>query len=306
MLLSLLACIEPDSVPIRLGEVRPVSPTVALAGPWTSDFGKDPASDLGPLAVLATDEGVALLDQENRRILRYDADGTALGAVPIPARATLDAAQDGSGWALLAYDPGTIGWSAQRIDGAGALLGEARVSGALDAPSGIFVDGDTVLVEQAHGRTYDVATGAVYPGRPAGDGRYVRAEKEAADRLVITWSDAGGGAERRSVITPDRTLGNVVALEARGGVTLVTLFLFEEGPAPDYEMRDPELRTVLLDEEGLRVDEISLPPAAETVINRELALAADGTLWRMRTHTYDGVALDRVALQMASQKGGGR
>jgi hypothetical protein len=293
-MLLLLACVDPASVSVRLGDVRPVSPTVAQVGAWGIDFGKDPDADLGPLAVMGTDDGVALLDQENRRILRYDADGAALPAVPIPARATLDAAQDGSGWALLAYDPDTIRWSAQRIDGAGSLLSEATVT--LDAPSGIFVDGDSVLVEQAHGRTYDVATGAVYPGRPTGDGRYVRAEKEAADRLVITWSDAGGGATRKSVLTPDRPLGNVVALEARGGVTLVTLFLYEEGPAPDYEMRRPELRTLLLDDEGRRIDEITLPPGAETIITRELAFGADGTLWRLRTHTHDGVSLDRVAM----------
>ncbi|MES2638350.1 MAG: hypothetical protein V4850_02680 [Myxococcota bacterium] len=290
----LLACVDPASVSVRLGDVRPVSPTVARVGAWGIDFGKDPDADLGPLAVMATDEGVALLDQENRRILRYDADGAALPTVPIPARATLDAAQDGSGWALLAYDPDTVSWSAQRIDGTGTLLAQTPVT--LDAPSGIFVDGDTVLVEQAHGRTYDVATGAVYPGRPTGDGRYVRAEKEAADRLVITWSDAGGGATHKSVLTPDRPLGNVVALEARGGVTLVTLFLYEEGPAPDYDMRDPELRTVLLDDEGRRIDEITLVPGAETLITRELALGADGTLWRLRTHTYDGVSLDKIAM----------
>lgn len=300
MLLSLLACVDPDSVSVRLGDIRPITPTVALQGPWDADFGKDPAAELGPLAVVATEEGVAVLDQENRRLLRYDADGMALGSVAIPARATLDAAQDGSGWALLAYDPVAIQWSAQRIDGAGTLLGETRLSASVDAPSGIFVDGDTVLVEQAHGRTYDAATGAAYPGRPAGNGRYVHAEKEAADRLVITWSDADGGAVRKSVVTPDRPLGNVVALEARDGFTLVTLFLFEEGPAPDYALRDPELRAVLLDEEGRRADEITLPPGADTLVTRELALGPNGTLWRLRTHTTDGVAVERVALELTT------
>jgi hypothetical protein len=296
LLLALLACTDDATTVVALGQVRPVTPTVAVAGAWSADFGKDPDADLGPLALVADGDGMALLDQENQRLLRYDADGQLLAAVPIPSRTTLDAARLGDSWALLAYDRATVSWSTQQVGSAGTLDATAAVPATLDAPSGIFADGDTVLVEQAHGRTFDVATGVSYPGRPVGDGRYVSAVKDDASTLRITWSDAMGADTRTTLLTPDRPLGNVVALDTRDGFTLVTLLLFEEGAAPGYEMLDPELRTVLLDAEGQRVDEISLPPGAATVVTRELALGADGALWRLRTDPTDGLSVEHVAL----------
>ena len=298
-MLLLLACVDPAVTPVTLGDLRPVSPRVAARGGWvaagSSDlqlFGHDPDSDLGPLALLATEDGFALLDQENTRVLRYDAQGSLLGATPLPSRTTLDLAVDGGGWAALAYAPTSTTWSVQRLDASGALL--ATAPAAVDAPSGVFVSGDTVLVEQAHDRTLDVATGAWQPGRPAGNG-WVHAEKEAGDRLLVRWYE-GDTLARTTVVTPDRTLGNVISLDWRDGYTLLTLFLFEEGPAPDFELFDPELRVVLLDKTGAKVDELSLPPGTETITTRELALGPNGTLMRLRTDA-DGVALETVDLE---------
>lgn len=292
---GLLACAPADLSALRLGEVRAATVDSPVRGAWVTDLGKDPDSDLGPLSLAPTSDGIALLDQENQRILRYDGDGALAATTPIPSRTTLDLVAADDGYALLTWDRPTTTWSAQRIDAAGTLLGEARAPAAVDAPSGLFLDGETVLIEQAHDRLYDPVTGTAYPGRPVGDGRYLRAEKAGSDRLLLTWQDADGGNAETLVVTPDRPLGNVVSLDTRDGYTLVTLFLYDEGAAPDYAMIDPELRVVLLDPGHRRTDEISLPPAAQTVLTREVVLGPEGKLWRLRTQT-DGAALDRVAM----------
>jgi hypothetical protein len=277
-MLLLLACAPAPT--LTLGEVRSVVPTRAVAGTWARDFGKDPGADLGPLAVLADDDGFALLDQENRRILRYDADGEARGEVPVASRATLDAARDGAGFATLEYDRETVTWSSRRPDGAPLATG-------LRNPTAIFVDGDTVLVEDAHGETVDPA-GNRYPGRPTGDGRYVRAVKDGDD-VVLTWSD--GKVVR---VEPGRMLGNVVALDARDDVVLLSMLLFDESAT--FEMVSPELRTVVLDDAGTRRDEVSIPPGVATTVARELALGPDGALWRLTTDA-DGVGVERWELR---------
>jgi hypothetical protein len=273
-MLLLLACAPAPT--LTLGEVRPATATRTLEGAWDRDFGKDPDADLGPLAVVADGDGFALLDQENRRVLRYDADGAALGEVAIASRTTLDAARDGEGFATLEYDRDAVTWSSRRPDGAPMATG-------LGNPTAIFVDGDTVLVEDAHGETVDPA-GNRYPGRPTGDGRYVRATREG-DEIALTWSDG-----RTVRIAPDRTVGNVVALDARGDVVMISLLLFDESPT--YEMLAPELRTVVVDDRGERRDEISIPPGVATTVTRELALGPDGALWRLST-TVDGAAVER-------------
>ena len=129
-MLLLLACTSPDNAALRLGNVRAALVDSPVRGLWTSDFGKDPDADLGPLALVGTPDGVALLDQENSRVLRYDTDGALLGETPIPSRTTLDLAADGDGFALLAWDRLSTSWSAQRVDAAGTLVMEAQIGRA--------------------------------------------------------------------------------------------------------------------------------------------------------------------------------
>lgn len=294
MTLLLLACADPAAPRLQLGDARAVTPAPIVAGVWDTDFGKDPAAELGPMGLFPDGDGVALLDQENSRILRYDADGAPRGAVPIPDRATLDAIRLDAGhldaghldagWATLAYEPMTTTWSARRLDETGRQTLEHLVS--VEVPTGIFSLGDSLLVEQAHGLLYDVETGTSFPGRPVGDDRFVSAVKKSPREVTLTWSEADGADPRVVAIAADRGIGSVVSLEGRDGVTMLSLFLFDEGPAPAFEMIRPELRVLLLDEEGHRIDEISLLSGANTDMNRMLALGADRRLWQLATDSH--------------------
>jgi hypothetical protein len=242
-------------------------------------------------AVFADGDGVSVLDQVEARIVRFDASGHALTPVPIPTAATWDAVPyGGDGYGLLAWTPGDDAhWSLQAIDGAGALQAELPV--ALDPPTAVLVDGDRLLVEDRHDDTVDVATGERFPGRPTGDGWYVKAEKEDVGHLRLTWTDARGGDVREVRLAVDRPLVNVVSLEPREDEVLVGMLLMENGT--DEATAAPELRAVLIDRKGHLRRELRLPAGEGTDPQRPLALSAEGDVLQLQPHRL-GVSLSRV------------
>jgi hypothetical protein len=250
------------------------------------------------MAVLAEADGFAVLDQEGLRIRRFAADGEPRGDVPIPERATLDAARTADGYALLAYhsEP-QPGWWVQRIDEQGNLWEQRDVPAAADAPSGIFVEGDVVLVENAHGELYSAgtearATGTV-PGRPNGAGRYVSARKNALG-VELIWSTAAGEARPVQLVV-DRNVGNVVSLDAHGDLAFVGLFLFEEDDA--LEMVDPEIRVVAVDRFGHVRDEVTAAISDPFDANRWLSADPSGRAYQLRPMAA-GLQVDAFQLEV--------
>ena len=279
---------------LQMGDIRPVQPTFPMDGSWSGGFGRDPHTPLGPQAVLADGDGFALLDQESRLLRRYEADGTPRGELSIPSRSTLDAAALGGGdYGLLVYDrEDGASWKITDLSGGGEV-GRTRLVPDADVPSAIFAEGDAVLVEQAHDWTVDVATGTRFPGRPDGDGRYVRAQKDGPQQLTLTWSDADGKHPERVVLQVDRTLASVIALDPSPERTMVAMMLYDEGPAPDFEMLRAEHRVLVLDSAGTRYDEFSLELESELDVARPLALDQEGHLYQLRT-TRDGLRVASV------------
>ena len=275
MILILACTAEPPTPEVALGNARTVAPEPLVAGDFR-DFGRDPNTPRGPLAVLPDPEGFAVLDQELGRLARFTLDGQPLEAVPRPQLTTFDARHDGEGWALLALHPGADPhWSAQRIDDGGGVLEDERIP--VEAPSAVFPLDGRLLAEQAHGELVDVVDGTRFPGRPGPDGRFVAATKVGHD-VELSWTDEDGLDARQVLLRSDRRLATVMSLEQGEAGTLVGLLLYEEGPAPDYEMRAPEIRAVLLDERGHLLDELRLPVTAELDQQRNLALVGDELL----------------------------
>lgn len=297
----LLAACQPAPAPpaaapvIHLGSPVATAPTFVVRGGWADTspdgFGRDPHEPVGPWAVFRDGEGVSVLDQVRLRILRYDRDGHPLGAVPIPSGATWDvAAAPHGGYDLLEWHPGPDPhWSVDRIDTSGAPLADTRVT--LDPPTGVFVDGDRVLVEDRHGPTVDVATGERFPGRPTGDGRYLQATRDSTRQVTLTWSDATGGDLSTVRLATDRPLVNLVGLDPLGDEALVGLFFMED--TADRDAADPEIRVVRVDRRGHLLDELSLPAGVGIDPNRPLTLLPDGTVFHLRAD-HDGVTLGRV------------
>ena len=296
-MLLLLACASEPAVrtapvpTVKLGNFAELPATTLLDSPWEGGFGREERELVGPWAVFPDGDGVSVLDQVNTRILRYDADGTALGAVPIPTAATWDAvATNSDGYALLTWTPGEdFHWSIQAIDGAGTLASDVRVQ--LDPPTAVLTDGDRVLVEDGHDDTVDVVTGERFPGRPNGDGLYVKAVKDDLLHLTLTWSDATGGDKRSVRIELDRPLVNVLSLDPVGDEVLVGMLLMEN--TTDETLANPEIRAVLVDRKGHLRRELRLPAGDGTDPLRPLALGADGEILQLRPHAA-GVTLTRV------------
>lgn len=296
-MLLLLACASEPAVraapvpTVKLGNYTQAAPTTLVDTPWAGGFGREERELVGPWAVFPDGDGVSVLDQVNSRILRYDADGARLGAVPIPTAATWDAvATDSDGYALLTWTPGDdFHWSIQSVDGAGTMTADVRVG--LDVPTAVVVDGERVLVEEGHDDTVDLLTGERFPGRPNGAGLYVKATKEDLLHLRITWSDASGGDTRNVRLELDRPLVNVLALDPVGDEVLVGMLLMEN--TTDETLANPEIRAVLVDRKGHLRRELRMPAGDGTDPLRPLALGADGEILQLRPHV-DGVALTRV------------
>lgn len=301
--LLLLACSAPPAeraVPrLALGAPRAAVPEVAVEGAWGGDFARDPDSAVVPMAVLADGDGFAVLDQEARRLRRFDAAGRARGEVPIPERATLDAVARPGGWGLLAYRrlPSPT-WFAQDLAADGALRAETPVDVAEAPPSGIFEDQGRLLVELAHADLLDPATGERFPGRPTGDGWYVAARRTGQRALTLRWQDRDGVDVREVALACDRDLSNVVSLDpfttAAGlPAARVGLLLYDEGPAPDHAMFDAEIRLVDVDALGHPLDEVSLDVIEGVAPQRPFARLRDGALVALRPGR-DGLRVERV------------
>src|ERR1044071_9790448 len=75
---------------LRIAASAPTKPTRAIvsagfgAGPGQlGGRAADESNPEGPMAIVATSGGLAVLDQVNARIVRYDMNGKPLGVIPI-------------------------------------------------------------------------------------------------------------------------------------------------------------------------------------------------------------------------------
>ena len=266
-------------------------------------FGRNPHEPLGPLAVFAdraADRGaIAVLDQVQSRIVRYDEAGVQIGTVTIPSPATFDAVATAEGYGLLVWTPGADAhWSVQAIDAQGALLNASRV--AADPPTAVLIDAtggatggatERLLVEDSHEQTVDVLTGQRFPGRPSGNGWYVQARKDDLQHVTITWSNADSSDIRTVRLVSDRPVVNLVALEPHDDTVLVGLFLMEN--TNDKTKANPEIRVLTVDRHGALSDEFSLPAGEGLDPNRPIAGLPDGSVLQLRPDST-GVNLSRV------------
>lgn len=261
-----------------------------------------------PMSVTVGPDGVVwVVDQVNGRLVKVDARGRRLGSVPVPVQAAQDVVVTKDGTALVLD---------RLVDKAVAVIGpDGRPRGELPlegkglseggASTGLFADGDDVVVEREHGDSVRIGTtsgvrdterGEV-PGRPSRDGAaYFTATLVApAQGLVALTAIAKATLEHR--YTRQLSIGagvlSIVLLDS-DPTGVVALGVQVERPDSTPEL--PALHIVVLCVDGRdgqvlgRVDFPANQGADETF--RELAMGPDGSIVFLR-RTERGAQLER-------------
>jgi hypothetical protein len=194
-------------------EIDAATPPHFVSSKWGSGRGElgrmrpQEGNAEGPMSVAAAGREIVVLDQVNRRLVRYDRNGLAHAAGDAP-----DTAQD-----IAVASNGTVAML-DRLSGKNVTLVDerGRTIGQLPLPSrvgdtglltGVFVDGSTVYVEREHGTLVPIGTTGGDPvdeaaslmGRPSRDGTLLLTaliSSSSAGQVTLNAFDRGKGASR--------------------------------------------------------------------------------------------------------------
>lgn len=275
-------------VPLAAGQV-------ILRGRWGAGpgmFGRqDEASRPGPMALAADARGrVSILDQVNRRVVRYSHRGRLLGDTPLSGRGAatseyLAAGTDGD-LHVLSLEPASSRFWMHHLAPDGKLLATTGLARSISLPTGLFLEraGETthVWVEQRHWWQTRVGDGARALGRPdpSRPGARVLAQR-AGPRLVKVLRVFGGRYTSTlfAVETPMPVLAiQQLAVDRRGVVYLALLLGRESGP-PSWELS--ETRRVMLVQGAKQQRVIQLEQGRVTDCNQDLAVSPDGEVFQL-------------------------
>jgi len=261
--------------------------------PWGKEpgaFAKDDAPEgarPGPLSFAFDGAGrLVVLDTFNGRLQRFDATGKLDGVLLLPAGLSEDLAIAPSGDLLVLQ---TIGG-----DGAGGelqqiahLLPDGTLAGtwavAPPLPTGLFVEGDWVLVESKHGAVHRVATlsgGALPPaeqlepwavGRPdrAHAGRYWEARKDG-DAVRLLANDAYAAVSAKLRLEPPGHLLSLFDLDTdAAGNVYAGLYV------------DDRALVAIVAPDGALAGAVAVSPFRWAEARRFVAVRADGAIVEM-------------------------
>jgi hypothetical protein len=291
---------------------------VVVRGGWgagTGEFGKrDEASRPGPMSLAVDDAGtIYVLDQVNRRIVAYRADGQLDRVVQIESETTEEVAV-GPGQRLwvLAYEPGVQpGFRITRYDGEVAAQ-QVPLRRSIQLVTGIFVTGTaahpSVWVEQRH----DIQTRVVGHGRALKAsmqtknvlGRPDRARPESRltarkvgpYRALVIRVLPGRSTHRELTITTPLPIIAIQELESdRAGNIFLGLLLGENKGPPEHELVN--VRKVMLVHRGPGRSPLTVQLEHEraTDLFRQVAVGPDGSIYQLHT-TEQGVSVRRWTL----------
>ncbi|MBL8921046.1 MAG: hypothetical protein JNJ54_19445 [Myxococcaceae bacterium] len=266
----------------------------------------------GPMSLAVGPDGsIWVLDQVNQRLVRLDANGKRLGSTPLPVQAGQDVVVTKDGTALVLDR--LVDKSVAVIGPDGKPRGELPIEGKGlaegGASTGLFHDGDDVLVEREHGDLVrigktsgkaDPERGEV-PGRPAKDGAnyFTMMLVDATQGLVALTAVAKATLAHRYT----RQLGfgqpivNLVLLDTdAGGLAYVGAHV----ELPGSSLESPKLGVVVLCVDGRdgsllgRTSFVGNTVADESF--RELTVSGDGSILFLR-RTEQAATLERYRCQ---------
>ena len=266
----------------------------------------------GPMSLtVGADGSIFVLDQVNQRLVRLDAKGKRLSSTALPLQAAQDVVVTKDGTALVMD---------RLVDKAVAVIGpDGKQKGELPlegkglseggASTGLFNDGDDVLVEREHGDlvrigksdgTKDAERGEV-PGRPSKDGAsYLTAViVDPARGLFSLTAIAKANLEHRftrQVSFGQAILALVMLDSDAAGLSYVGAHAELPGSTPEA----PRLGIVVLcldGRDGATLGRTSFPANAVADESfRELSVGSDGSILFLR-RTTEGAQLERHRCQ---------
>lgn len=266
----------------------------------------------GPMSLTVAPDGtIVILDQVNQRLVKLDASGKRVGSTPIPVQAAQDVlvTKDGTSLVLDRLVDKTVAIIGPDGKPRGELLieGKGLVEGG--ASTGLFNDGDDVLVEREHGDLVrigktdgkaDTERGEV-PGRPSKDGaNYLTALiASAADGLVAVTAVSKSTLEHR--FTRQLSFGQpIVQLVMLDSDATGIGFVGANVELPGSTLDLPKVGVVVLcldGRDGAVLGRALFAPntvADETF--RELTVSGDGSILFLR-RTEQGAQLERHRCQ---------
>ncbi len=270
-------------------------------GSGVNELGRDRPAEgnpEAPMSVTVDSKGNAwVLDQVNKRLVRVDKAGQRLASVPLPLQAAQDVAVAPDGTSVVLDR--LVDKSVAIIDADGVLKGELPLIGKGmregGASTGVFIDGDSVVVERAHGDSVRLGSMAgvrdekreEVPGRPTRDGQAYLTASLAKGRVLLTVIDSPTRAHR---FTREYTLQAPAS-------ALVLLDSDRRGVLYLGAMVAPAAVTVLcLDaRDGHPLGQVQLPAntsADETF--REFAVSDDGEIYSL-LRSEEGAELRRAS-----------
>lgn len=266
----------------------------------------------GPMSLtVGADGSIFVLDQVNQRLVRLDAKGKRLSSTPLPLQAAQDVVVTKDGTALVMD---------RLVDKAVAVIGpDGKQKGELPiegkglteggASTGLFSDGDDVLVEREHGElvrigksdgTKDTERGEV-PGRPSKDGAsYLTAViVDPVQGLFSVTAIAKANLEHR--FTRQLSFGQaILALVMLDSDAAGLAYVAAHAVAPGSTPEAPRLGIAVLcldGRDGATLGRTSFP--ANVVADesfRELSVGSDGAILFLR-RTTEGAQLERHRCQ---------
>ncbi|MDP1916018.1 MAG: hypothetical protein Q8L14_07225 [Myxococcales bacterium] len=266
----------------------------------------------GPMSLtVGADGSIFVLDQVNQRLVRLDAKGKRLSSTPLPLQAAQDVVVTKDGTALVMD---------RLVDKAVAVIGpDGKQKGELPlegkglteggASTGLFNDGDDVLVEREHGDlvrigksdgTKDTERGEV-PGRPSKDG---------ANYLTAVIVDPVQGLFSLTAIAKANLVHRFTRQVSFGQAILALVMLDSDAAglsyvgahaeAPGSTPEAPRLAIVVLcldGRDGATLGRTSFPANAVADESfRELSVGTDGSILFLR-RTTEGAQLERHRCQ---------
>jgi hypothetical protein len=279
---------------------EPAAELVVVA-PWGDGDGElgrrggDESNFEGPLSFAVSPAGEPyVLDQVNRRVARWSADGSRLDAVPLDSTTYQDLALAPCGELVLLDRLVARVVRAVALDG--TVLGEAPVLGEGipegGGVTGVFARDDGVWLEYEHRwsvRVMDARFAPTFyrwavPGRPAGPGElHVGAERRAPEALDVWTVDRTAGQEvARATLRFAEPVDRIAGLgRDANGRLLLAAHSVVEGPAPSYEVLFSGFTVVVLGPELQERARWSAPESAGPWEQWDVfELAADGTVWQ--------------------------
>jgi hypothetical protein len=301
------------SSPAAVDHAAPSSPTTATNGHvvrklgWGSHAGQiglpaaDEAHGETPFRLAAGADGLALLDNENQRVVRLGHDGQPRSDVRMPIKHARDVAVAKDGSLLLLDADGAQ--SVMLVTPAGAPRGKLPIpNGLAEKSRSLFVAGDDVYVESYKGvltRVGDVSGNAdpnpaEAPGQPTREGRgfvTARIANPESGKVHVYVVERGSLAQRFS-----REIGSRLFVE---GIFLVdtnaagTIYIGVTGGAPGSTRDAASAQLICLEpEHGEVLGAVDLPVRVgpEAILDAK-ALDAGGVVYSV--FTKEGIVVER-------------